>query len=125
MQVFFDADCGFCSRSAGVLRRLDRAGQLDLVPLHDASAVVPGAPSERRLLEGMHVRDHAGRWSVGGAAWLRIAQVVPALRPLRLLARLPFVRPFVEPVYGLIASNRHRISRLLGDEACVRRGGRP
>jgi predicted DCC family thiol-disulfide oxidoreductase YuxK len=65
----------------------------------------------------MHVRD-GGRWSVGGAAWLRIAEVVPTLRPLAILARLPFVHPFVEPVYRVIARNRHRISRLLGDDAC-------
>jgi hypothetical protein len=47
---------------------------------------------------------------------------VPALRPVALLARLPFAHPFVEPVYALVARNRHRISRLLGDEACAKRG---
>jgi hypothetical protein len=69
----------------------------------------------------MHVRGADGRWAIGSEGWLRIAGVVPALRPLALIARLRFVRPFVEPVYGLIASNRHRISRLLGDDGCARR----
>lgn len=118
MQVLYDADCGFCSRSAGLLGRLDRAGRLDLIPLQKPGGAVPGAPPMDRLLDRMHVRDGAGRWWRGGAAWLRIADAVPALRPLALFARLPFVRPFVEPVYGLVARNRHRISRLLGDEAC-------
>jgi predicted DCC family thiol-disulfide oxidoreductase YuxK len=66
----------------------------------------------------MHVRDAAGRWSIGGAAWLRIADALPALRPLAWFARLPFMRPLVEPVYAVIANNRHRLSRVLGDDAC-------
>jgi predicted DCC family thiol-disulfide oxidoreductase YuxK len=117
LQVFYDADCGFCTRSAGLLRRIDRRGRLELIPLQEAGVAVPDAPPGDRLLDKMHVRD-GGRWSVGGAAWLRIAEVVPTLRPLAILARLPFVHPFVEPVYRVIARNRHRISRLLGDDAC-------
>jgi predicted DCC family thiol-disulfide oxidoreductase YuxK len=119
MQVLYDADCGFCTRTARLLRRLDRAGRLDLIPLQRAGATIAGAPSEDRLLERMHVRDAAGQWSIGGEGWLQVADAVPALRPLAILARLRFVRPFVEPVYGLVARNRHRISRLLGDDACA------
>ena len=117
LTVLFDSDCGFCTRSAGVLRRLDRARRLDLVPLR-ATAGLPDAPPERLLLERMHVRDAAGGWSTGGAAWLRIADVVPALGPLAWFARLPFIRPLVEPVYAVVADHRHRLSRLLGDDAC-------
>jgi predicted DCC family thiol-disulfide oxidoreductase YuxK len=119
MQVLYDADCGFCARSARLLRRLDRAGRLDLIPLRGARADIPDAPPEGRLLDQMHVRDAAGQWARGGAAWLRIGDVVPALRPFALFARLPFVRPFVGPVYALVARNRHRLRRLLGDGACA------
>jgi predicted DCC family thiol-disulfide oxidoreductase YuxK len=125
LQVLFDADCGFCSRTAGLLRRLDGAGRLELVALQHAKRVLPDAPSEDRLLEEMHVRDAAGRWSIGGQGWLRIADALPALRPLALLARLPFVHPLVEPVYRLVARNRHRISRLLGDDGCPTPSSRP
>ena len=117
LTVLFDSDCGFCTRSAGLLRRLDRARRLDLVPLQ-AAAALGDAPPERVLLERMHVRDAAGRWSIGGAAWLRIADAVPALRPLAWYGRLPFIRPLVEPIYALIANNRHRLGRLLGDDTC-------
>jgi predicted DCC family thiol-disulfide oxidoreductase YuxK len=119
LQVFFDADCGFCAHSASVLRRLDRKHRLSLVPLQRAAEVVPDAPEIRALLASMHVRDRAGRWSVGGAAWVRIASEIPLLRPLAFLARLPGLRTLVEPAYALVAANRHRISRLLGDDACV------
>jgi predicted DCC family thiol-disulfide oxidoreductase YuxK len=117
LTVLFDADCGFCTRSASLLRRLDRGQRLDLVPLQ-AAAALADAPPERVLLERMHVRESTGRWSIGGAAWLRIADVVPALRPLAWFARLPFIRPLVEPVYAVIANQRHRLGRLLGDDAC-------
>lgn len=116
LTVLFDSDCGFCTRSAGVLRRLDRARRLDLVPLQGAA--LKDAPPERLLIERLHVRDAAGAWSAGGAAWLRIAAAVPALRPLAWFAPLPFIRSLVEPVYAVIANNRHRLSRLLGDDAC-------
>jgi predicted DCC family thiol-disulfide oxidoreductase YuxK len=118
LQVLYDADCGFCARAARLLYWLDRRGRLDLIPLQEAATLLPDAPSEDRLLDRMHVRHSDGRWSVGSEGWLRIAGVVPALRPLAVLARVPFVSPLVEPVYGLVARNRHRISRLFGDEAC-------
>jgi len=118
LQVLYDADCGFCTRTARLLRRLDRLARLELVPLQRAHSAVPDAPSEDRLLDRMHVRDPGGRWWIGSEGWLRIAGAVPALRPLAILARIPFVRPLVEPVYAFIARNRHHISRLLRDEAC-------
>jgi predicted DCC family thiol-disulfide oxidoreductase YuxK len=92
--------------------------RLELVPIQGARNALPDAPAEGRLLDLMHVRDTGGRWWIGSEGWLRIAGAVPALRPFALVARLPFIRPFVEPVYALIAGNRHRISRLLGDDAC-------
>jgi predicted DCC family thiol-disulfide oxidoreductase YuxK len=118
LQVLYDADCGFCTRTARLLDRLDRSERLDLVPLQEAGALVPDAPPVDRLLDRMHVRDGGGNWSIGADGWLRIATVVPALRPLAALARVPFVRPLVESAYAWIAQNRHRVSRLLGDGAC-------
>ena len=118
LRVFFDADCGFCAHSASVLRRLDSNHRLALVPLQRAAEVAPDAPELGVLLASMHVRDSTGRWSVGGAAWLRIADEIPLLRPLAFLARLPGLRRLVEPAYAVVARNRHRISRLLGDDAC-------
>lgn len=116
--VFFDADCGFCTRTARVLRRLDRADRLALVPLQSAAVAVADAPDEEALLDRMHVRDAAGRWWIGSDAWRRIAETTPALRPLAWLARLPVITWLVEPVYRLVARNRGRISSLLGDDRC-------
>lgn len=118
LTVFYDADCGFCTRSALILQRLDWRHRLDLVPLAQAAEVAPDAPPETELIELMHARDAEGDWFKGGRAWLRISDEVPLLRPLGLVARLPLIRDLVEPVYVVIAGNRHRISRLLGEGAC-------
>ena len=77
-------------------------------PLAGATPGVDARPGIRRVAGPPAAR-----------AWLAIAGVVPALLPLGLVARLPVVRSLVEPTYGLIARNRHRISRLLGDGECA------
>lgn len=120
--VFYDADCGFCSWCAIALDRLDRGHRLHLLPLQSAAAAFDDAPPEPALLDMMHVRDAAGRWERGGAAWLRIAAAVPILRPLAVAGRLPLVRLAFEAWYRVIARNRHRLGRLLGLDGCTYRG---
>jgi predicted DCC family thiol-disulfide oxidoreductase YuxK len=129
--VLFDADCGLCTRTAGALLRLDRAGAADgsrrlwLIPLQRAAAVAPDAPPEARLLEALHVRTADGRWLAGGAAVLAIADALPALGPLARLGRLPLLRGLVEPAYSLVVTHRDRLGRLLGADACrIRVAGR-
>lgn len=118
LTVFYDTDCGFCSHSAAVLRKLDRHHRIDLMPLNQAAWAVADAPPEAQLLELMHARDGSGRWFIGGQAWLRIADELPLLRPIGWIGRLPLIRHLVEPVYAVVARNRHNLSRLLGDDAC-------
>lgn len=115
--VLYDADCGICSRSASFLRRLDRAGHLRLLPLQAAGEIADAPPADV-LLDAIHVRDSEGHWTFAGAALTRIAGQVPALRPLAIVARIPVVSPLVEWTYARVAGNRHRISRLLGGDAC-------
>ena len=88
--------------------------------------VVPHSPYfGPGLLASMHVVDAEGRWVAGGEAMLRIAGLVPALRPLALIGRLPLLRSLVQPAYDLVAANRHRLSRLLGDVTCPYPGDPP
>lgn len=116
--VLYDADCGICTHTARILRRLDRARRLDLTALQTA-AERQDTPSLEVLLRSIHVRGAGEPWSVGGAAFVRISREIGVLRPLGLLASLPLLRRLVEPAYGFVASNRHRISRLLGLGVCA------
>jgi predicted DCC family thiol-disulfide oxidoreductase YuxK len=88
------------------------------MPLKDADEIVDAPPAEV-LLDAMHVRDQGGRWSIAGAAWIKIAGEVPVLRPLAIAARLPAISKCIELIYAMVARNRHRISHLLGDRACA------
>jgi predicted DCC family thiol-disulfide oxidoreductase YuxK len=94
------------------------------MPLQDAAEIADAPPVED-LLDAIHVRDANGRWSSAGAAAIRIAGEVPLLRPLAVAARFAPVRVLVEWTYMRIAANRHRISRLLGDDACAVRPRKP
>ena len=118
LTVLFDADCGFCGRSAMLVHRLDRRRWIRFTPLQRSGQTIPGAPGMERLMATIHVVDAAGRWSTGGAAWLRIMDLVPVLRPIAAVGRLPLVRGLVEPAYAMIAARRHELSRLLGARAC-------
>ena len=120
--VLYDADCGLCTHSARLLRRLDPGGRLQLVPLRAVTGI-PGAPPVEALIQALHVRAPDGRWSAGGAACLEISREIALLRPFGRLARLPVVRRLVEPTYARIAANRLRISRLLRLDACRVDGG--
>lgn len=125
LTVLFDRDCGFCARCATLVHRLDRQGALRFIPLQSRPVELAHLPSEHDLLASMHVRDVSGTWSQGGAAWLRIAEVVPALRPMALVGRLPLARWWIEVLYRLVARNRHRLSQVLGLEGCSYRGPGP
>ncbi|MGZ8481112.1 MAG: thiol-disulfide oxidoreductase DCC family protein [Candidatus Limnocylindria bacterium] len=120
--MLYDADCGICSWCATALDRVDRHHVLRLLPLHLAAAELRDAPPEHVLRDQMHVRDDAGRWDRGGRAIIRIAGLVPILRPLAVAARFPPVRWTVEAWYSIVAGNRDRLGCLLGLDRCTYRG---
>src|ERR1700675_2362603 len=118
VQVFFDADCGFCTHSSEVLERLDWRRRLEFVPLQRAAQATADAPPLDVLIRAMHVHDPADEWFVGGAACVRLAREVPLLIPLAVLARRPVISSLVEPAYAFVSAHRHQLGRLLGADTC-------
>lgn len=116
--VLHDRDCGLCLAAATLLRRWDRRGLLDLVPLQEAAAdpraAVRGAAAGCALERELHAVDEVdGAIVAGGDAVLAIAARLPGGRvPAVVLAAPPF-RWTVAAGYALVAANRHRIGRLL------------
>lgn len=49
---------------------------------------------------------------------MRIAEVIPALFPLAMVAHLPGAKRVTEAAYELVAQNRHVLSRWLGLDTC-------
>jgi predicted DCC family thiol-disulfide oxidoreductase YuxK len=120
LTVLYDADCGVCRLTARALDRLDWRRRLDLVPLQSFAFAPPASgPTRADLQSALHVRDAEGAWTAGGAAALRIAEAVPVLAPLALAARLPGGAWLAERAYGLVATHRHTISRVLDLDRCA------
>jgi len=122
--VLYDRDCGVCAISARRLRRWDRAGRLDLVPLQLAAASgrpeLERAARERPLSDALHVVDErTGRVHAGADAVLAIAAVLSGGAVVHPLAAIPPFRWSLGVLYGLVARNRDRIGRWLGLEGPV------
>ncbi len=123
--VLYDRDCGICAASANRLRRWDRAGALEVLPLQEAASdprskvrdVAAGHP----LHDELHVIDPAtGTVRSGGRAVLEIAARLPGGRLPSALGRIPPAAWAIGLGYALIARNRQAISRALRlDTVCA------
>jgi predicted DCC family thiol-disulfide oxidoreductase YuxK len=116
--VLYDRDCGLCTATARRLRRWDRGGRLDLVPLQDAAGSArPGLAEIARdlpLSAALHVIDErTGSVAAGGDAAFAIAGALPGGRIASAFGSLPPARWSVRLAYDLVARNRHRIGRWL------------
>lgn len=104
--LVFDGACGFCTRSAGWLRRLDRRSRVTFVPFQ-ATGVLEAA--------GLSVEQaSASVWWLGDdGAVLPGAHAANAALSAALGSRLPLwlyrlTRPPQERLYAWVAANRHR-----------------
>jgi predicted DCC family thiol-disulfide oxidoreductase YuxK len=120
--VCYDRACGLCAESVSRVRRVYHGRQIRWIPYQDLSTTDPELTrrlGSRDLSSALHVVEADGSVRSGAAAILRIAEIVPRLRIFARLARLPVVNRLVEPMYGLIARHRHRLSRWLGSGESV------
>ena len=121
--VVFDGACGFCSRSAVVVRRLDLGRRLRFVDANadwpSLAAAYPSLDADACLAE-MHVVDGAGpaaRITAGFYAFRRLAWVLPIAWPLVPLLYVPGVPAIGRRVYRFIALHRSTTCSLAGDAA--------
>ena len=107
--LVYDTDCSTCSRFAGAVRALDRAGRIRLVSMHDGEV-------ERRLRPELgEAFDHAfhlvlepgGQVLSGEAALHDLARLLPAVRPFaEVIFGLPGLRRLPGALYGWAARGR-------------------
>ena len=110
--VLYDADCGFCRWSLERVKRWDRFGSLDYLPIQSAEGdrLLAEVPIGLRL-DSWHLVESDGTVFSAGSAF------PPLLRRLprgRRLARLSELMPGVSGAgYRPIAGNRSRLGRLV------------
>lgn len=94
--VWHDGGCPLCRREIALMRRLDRKGTITFI---DASNRATICPIDRgQMLARFHASED-GRMLSGGAAFAAMWRAIPLLRPLGLIARVPFVLKMLETAY--------------------------
>jgi predicted DCC family thiol-disulfide oxidoreductase YuxK len=107
--VWYDGDCPLCIREIALMRRLDRAGQIDFVNVADPNATCP--LDRTLLLARFHARENGVILS-GAAAFAAMWRAIPLLRPLGLAARNRAILAVLERGYLLFLRFRPRLQRL-------------
>jgi predicted DCC family thiol-disulfide oxidoreductase YuxK len=106
-RLVFDGRCGFCTRSIGWLRQLDRHQRVETVPLQ-----APGAPdsvgaTEAECLDALRWQGEDGaRLSGAAAANAALAMALGSQVPMLLYRLTSGVQ---ERAYSWVAANRYRL----------------
>ncbi len=127
LTVLFDGECALCRASAERVRRHDRLRRIELLDLHDPSALARFPQVDLvRALRLMQAVDASGSVASGVDAWAEIARRVPAWRPAATLLRIPGIHAVAERVYAWVARNRYRWNRrACADGSCSLHGHPP
>ena len=111
LTIWFDGSCPLCAREIGLMRRLDRHRAIDFIDL--AGPGNPDCPvSKAELLARLHAREN-GKLLSGASAFAAMWRAIPLLRPLGLLARIPFVLALLERAYVAFLRVRPKLQRRL------------
>jgi predicted DCC family thiol-disulfide oxidoreductase YuxK len=118
--LLYDGDCRLCRFAARTIARLDRDGELLVLPLDDAAAapLLRDVPPDETHATWRLVTDGAtfgyGRGAVELAGALRLTR--PAAR---VLGRIP--PGALDALYGVVSRQRSRLGRLVPDGLAPRR----
>lgn len=104
--LFYDADCRFCTRVAGLLVAPMRRRGLAIAPLQDPRvAALLGLP-QQELLAVIRFVDSSGHQSSGADAFVVLARELWWARPLAWISNVPWARPVLRAAYRSIADRR-------------------
>ncbi len=109
--VLYDGDCAFCARWRDRMAARDRGGRVEWLSVHDAAVATrfPGLDREDAMRQ-MYVYAPDGTLTKGADGWITLCSVIPGLRVLAALSRIPGVPPVLRRVYRFIAARRYRLS---------------
>ncbi len=111
LQIFYDGSCRVCSREMQVYQRRESADRLQFIDISAPGFIA--TDHDRSLAEftrELHVRDSAGQFYTGVAAFARIWSALPESPLYSLLGQavsLPGVRQGADLGYATLARLRH------------------
>jgi len=120
--LLFDGDCGVCSWSAEVAKRMDRGREFVVEPYQafDETELMRFGIDYEKCSRALRVvtrkgRVYAGAFAVNYFLWWRF----PWSLAVFLIYALPALLLLEVIGYRIVAENRHRISRWFGMQACL------
>jgi predicted DCC family thiol-disulfide oxidoreductase YuxK len=106
--VWFDSGCPLCAREIALFRWLDRGRCIEFVDVTDAAAFCP--LDKATMLARFHASEN-GQIHSGAAAFAAMWRAIPLLRPLGIIARVPFVEKLLERAYIAFLRIRPRLQK--------------
>ena len=107
--LVYDGDCRVCTHSVNVLRQMDKAREIEIVP-SQTPGVMARFPwiSAADFAEAIQLIGPDRETWQGAAAIEKLLGVWPRGRWLAWLYRIPFARRLADKVYRWFARNRYR-----------------
>ncbi len=104
--LFYDADCGFCTRIARWLAPILASRGLAVAPLQDPRVGPLLGLSSVELLRELKFLHSDGRQFGGAGAVIAVARQIWWARPLVWLSRIPGMTPLLDAAYSSVAARR-------------------
>lgn len=106
--LYFDGNCGMCTRAVYFLRKLGRTEGMRTAPLQGEGVALRLGVPEAQILDSARWLDDSGNVFNGAEAMNAAASAALGTQlPLRVY-RVPGVRAFQDAVYRYVAGHRHR-----------------
>ncbi|RAV11628.1 DUF393 domain-containing protein [Mycolicibacterium sp. GF69] len=106
--LYFDGNCGMCTRAVYFLRKLGRTEGMRTAPLQGHGVALRLGVPEAQILDSARWLDDSGDVFNGAEAMNAAASAALGTRlPLRVY-RIPGVRAVQDAVYRYVAGHRHR-----------------
>jgi predicted DCC family thiol-disulfide oxidoreductase YuxK len=106
--LFFDGNCGMCTRAVYAIARLDRTGGLRTEPLQGEGVAERLHVPETRLLDAARWLDASGDVYDSAEAMNAALSAALGTRLPLLVYRLPGIRWVQDAVYRYVAGHRYR-----------------
>jgi predicted DCC family thiol-disulfide oxidoreductase YuxK len=106
--LFFDGNCGMCTRSRNLLLKLNRTGDLLTEPLQTPDTAERLGITDASLMDAVRWLDATGDVYAGAEAANAAVSAALGTRVPLLIYRMPGIRSLEDAVYRWVADHRYR-----------------